>query len=250
MRVGANQETLSEVYYHPIGAAIRWAGLWRFRQEIAKALASHHSWQLPETLNCPRCAELRLHICRIYDAIFHGELPYGKNGITMNDKSLWDSPDLTVRHVDLKRWMLDHYPSQRPAFLFSRCERIAHPVISMEAAHALLVERETLKTQLEQCGRQLLALQEQQKKQGQSPSACTFCPLSDRAEATYLHIIGAMLTLMLGRSPAGTQYSSFNSQEAITSALIAHHGHLMGITERTLQGKFAQARRKLQSAVS
>jgi hypothetical protein len=186
---------------------------------------------------------------RIYDAIFHGDLPYGKNGITMNDESLWDSPELTIRHVDLKRWMLHHYPEQRPAFLFSRSERIAHPAITLEAGHALLVEREALKSQLEHCRRQLYALQAQQKKQG-PPPVCNFCPLSDRAEATYLHIIGAMLTLMLERSPSGTPYSSFKSQEAITSALIAYHGHLMGVTERTLQSKFAQARRKLKSAVS
>ncbi|WP_047526619.1 hypothetical protein [Pseudomonas sp. 11/12A] len=240
--------SLSQVYYRPIEAAIRWAGLLRFQHEIVAAIID--SRHLAVTLNCPRCDELRLYIDRIYDAIYHGELPYGQNGITIDDKSLWDSPDLTIRHVDLKRWMLNHYSGQRPAFLFSRGERIAHPVITLEAGNALLVEREALKSQLEQCRSQLRALQEQRKKHDQAPPACTLCPLSDRAEATYLHIIGAMLTLMLGRSPSGTPYSSFNSQEAIASALIAHHGHLMGITERTLQAKFAQARRKLQSAVS
>lgn len=242
--------SLSEVYYHPIGAAIRWAGLLRYQQEILTAVATSELRRLPETLDCPRCAELRLYTDRIYDGIYHGELPYGQNGITTDDKALWDSPALTVRHIDLKQWMLHYYPGQRPPFLFSRIERITHPVITMEAGHALLVEREALKSQLEQCHRQLHALQEQQKQQGQAPPACTLCPLSDRAEATYLHIIGAMLTLMLGRSPSGTPYSSFNSQEAVASALIAHHSHLMGITERTLQSKFAQARRKLQSAVS
>lgn len=240
--------SLSQVYYRPVEAAIRWAGLLRFQREILAAIAN--SRHLSATLNCPRCDELRLYTDRIFDAIFHGELPYGRNGITIEDKSLWDSPDLTIRHVDLKRWMLHHYPGQRPAFLFSRSERIAHPVITLEAGNALLVEREVLKSQLEQCRRQLHALQDQQKKQGQEPPTCTLCPLSDRAEATYLHIIGAMLTLMLGRTPSGTPYSSFNSQEAIASALIAHHGHLMGITDRTLQAKFAQARRKLQSPAS
>ncbi len=57
-----------------------------------------------------------------------------------------------------------------------------------------------------------------------------------------------MLALMLGRTPSGAPYSSFNSQDAIISALIAHHGNLMGVTERTLQAKFAQARRRLQAA--
>src|SRR3546814_7242306 len=56
-----------------------------------------------------------------------------------------------------------------------------------------------------------------------------------------------ILELMLGQSPSGTPYSSFNSQEAIATAMIAHHGELMGITDRTLQAKFAQARRKLRA---
>ncbi len=115
-------------------------------------------------------------------------------------------------------------------------------MITVESGHSLLIEREALKSQLEQCRRQLHGVQEQQKKQ--SP----LNPLSDRAETTYLNIIGAMLTLMLGRTPSGAPYSSFNSQDAIISALTACHSNLMGITERTLQTKFAQARRRLQSS--
>jgi len=243
--------SLSEVYYRPIDAAIRWAGLFRFKDDI---LAAARFGRLPARLECPRCNELRLCTDRIYDAIFHGELPYGLNGITINDASLLDSPDLTIRHVDLKRWMLRTYPGQRPTFLFSRHERIAHPMITVESGHSLLIEREALKSQLEQCRRQLHGVQEQQKKQSPlNPHNPTnplspLSPLSDRAETTYLNIIGAMLTLMLGRTPSGAPYSSFNSQDAIISALTACHSNLMGITERTLQTKFAQARRRLQSS--
>ena len=88
------RNSLSAVYYRPIDAAIRWAGLFRFREDI---LAGVRSRTLPATLDCPHCNELRLYSDRIYDAIFHGELPYGQNGITMHDESLWDSPDLTIR---------------------------------------------------------------------------------------------------------------------------------------------------------
>ena len=55
-----------------------------------------------------------------------------------------------------------------------------------------------------------------------------------------------MLTLMLGSSPAGTPYSAFNTQEAIIDALIAHYGHRLGISTRTLQGKFAAAKRSIK----
>ena len=169
----------------------------------------------------------------------------------MNDESLLDSHELTVRHLDLKHWMQTHYPGHRPAFLFSRIERIAHPVITLEAGQAMLVERQAMKAELELCRRELRNLKERHEellKQSGAIPACGQCSLSDRAEATYLHIIGSMLELMLSRSPSGKPHSCFSTQEAIVSALIAHRGGTMGITERTLNGKFASARRKLGSA--
>lgn len=242
---------VSKVYYRPIEAAIRWAGLLKHKKDILCLISSPR--HLPTALNFPGWAELRLCTERIYDAIFNGELPYGCNGITQNDKALWDSPDLTIRHLDLKRWMRDHYPEERPAFLFSRSERIAHPVITLETGQAMLVERQALKAELAQCRRQFQTLQEQHhvlSKQVGVISACNEGSLTDRAESTYQHIIGGMLDLMLGQSPAGSPYSCFRTQEAIVSALIAHHDGIMGITERTLNGKFAQARRRMRSLTS
>ena len=242
---------VSKVYYRPIEAAIRWAGLLKYKKDILRLISSPR--HLPMTLDCPGWAELRLCTERIHDAIFNGELPYGRNGITQNDKALWDSPDLTIRHLDLKRWMRDHYPEERPAFLFSRRERIAHPVITLETGQAMLVEREALKAELEHCRRQLQTLQEQHhilSKQSEVIPACNECSITDRSESTYQHIIGGMLDLMLSQSPAGTPYSCFRTQEAVVTALIAHHGGVMGISERTLHGKFAQARRKIRSSVS
>ena len=239
---------VSKVYYRPIEAAIRWAGLLKHKKEILRLI----SWpgHLPMTLDFPGWTELRLCTERIYDAIFNGELPYGCNGITQNDKALWDSPGLTIRHVDLKRWMRDQYPEHRPAFLFSRRERIAHPIITLETGQAMLVERKALKAELKQCRRQLEMLQKQHhvlSNQIEVTPACNKYSITNRAESTYQHIIGGMLDLMLGQSPAGTPYSCFKTQEAIVSALIAHHDGVMGITERTLNGKFAQARRRMRS---
>lgn len=207
---------------------------------------------MPLTLECPRWDELRLCTDRIYDAIINQELSYGRNGITLNDEALLESDDLTVRHVDLKRWMRMHYPEHRPAFLFSRSERIAHPVITLETGQALLVERQALKADLMQCRRQMQELQERYDgllKQSTVIPACNQCPISDRAETTYLNIIGGMLELMLSQSPSGVPYSSFRTQEAIVSAMVANHGGAMGITERTLNGKFASAKRNLRNAM-
>lgn len=238
----------SKVFYRPLEAAIRWAGLLRYEQAILAATSSPRN--LPDSLGCPRWEELRLCNERIYDGIINGELAFGKNGLTSNDISLLDSPDLTIRHIDLKRWMHTHYPEHRPSFLFCRSERIVHPFITVEAAHAMLVERLAMKVALERCHRQLNELQAQHDailRHSNAP-VCSPCSVSDRAEATYLHIIGGMLELMLGQSPAGVPYSCFRTQEAVVSALVAHHGGAMGIAERTLNGKFANARRRLRSA--
>ncbi|UTW12405.1 hypothetical protein [Marinobacterium rhizophilum] len=243
--------SLSQIFYRPIEAAIRWAGLLKYQHNILPEMTP--SRHLPERLDCPRWGELRLCTDRIYDAIVNGELPYGRDGITLNDPALWDSPDLTIRHIDLKRWMRDHYPEQRPRFLFSRRERLVHPAITLETGHAMLIERQALRVQLEHCRRDLRSIQElydSLSRQRETVSAPNQCPLSDRAESTYLHIIGSLLELMLGHSPSGVPYSSFKTQEAIVSALIANHSGIMGITERTLNGKFASARRKIRSAIS
>lgn len=70
-------------------------------------------------------------------------------------------------------------------------------------------------------------------------------PLSDRAETTYLNIIGAMLALMLGKSPAGKPQSIFDNQAAIIDALLGHYEGKPGISKRTLEDKFAAAKRSL-----
>ncbi len=70
-------------------------------------------------------------------------------------------------------------------------------------------------------------------------------PLTPKAETTYLNIIGGLLALMLGKSPAGKAQSVFDNQAAIISALLAHHANKPGIAQRTLEEKFAAAKRSL-----
>ena len=242
---------LSKVFYRPIEAAIRWAGLLRYKASILASIASPRC--LPQMLDCPRWNECRLYSERIYDGILNAELPFGKNGITLNDPDLVSSPDLTVRHVDLKRWMRTHYPEHRPGFLFSRGERMVHPFITIETGQAILLERLALQAALDHSRREMRELQQQHEvllKQSAVLLAPKQCVISDRAETTYLNIIGGMLTLMLSQSPSGVPYSSFKTQEAIVTALLAHYAGTMGISERTLNGKFANARKNVRSAAA
>lgn len=242
---------VSKIHYRPIEAAIRWIGLLRYENVILAAMEGPRAF--PAKLDCPRWSELRLRTELLYDAILNGDLPYGKEGITTNDPGLLDSFELTIRHVDLKSWMLRNFPSQRPAFLFTRSERNVHPTITFEAGQAMLVERAAMRAEICQYRAQLQYLEQRQDalvKQAAAIPSCEGCPSSDRSERTFLHIIGGLLYLMLGKSPGGKPYSCFKTQEAIIWALEAHFENVRGMTARTLQSKFAQAKRLLATTDS
>lgn len=227
-------------FYRPIEAAIRWSGLVRFESRILKVVGAR---SIPCPEDFPRWPMLRLNVERIFDAMRNGELPYGRAGITCDDPSSLDDPELTVRHVDLRAWMMRFYPSQKPAFLFDDIERQLHPAISVEAVQALLVDREALMTRLAAHQEELKSLRKELKRQAPSERA-----LPPRSETTYLNIVGGLLTLLLGKSPSGTPYSSFETMESVISALIAHHEGRPGISERTLWAKLAAAKRQVNAA--
>lgn len=227
-------------FYRPIEAAIRWSGLERFESRILEVVGTRN---IPSPEDFPRWPMLRLNVERIFDAMRNRELPYGRGGITCDDPSSLDDPQLTVRHVDLRAWMARFYPSQKPAFLFDDIERQLHPAISVEAVQALLADREVLRAQLADHQREIEALRKEIKRQG-APDRV----LGTRSETTYLNIVGGLLTLLLGKSPSGTPYSSFETMESVISALIAHHEGRPGISERTLWAKFAAAKRQVGAA--
>ena len=250
----------AKIYYRPIEAAIRWSGLLRFERRILATLGRR---PLPEATEFPRWPLLRLNTERVFDALAHCEMPYGKDGLVRDTQGLeLDDPSLTVRHVDLKAWMAHYYPGEKPAFLFDEVERALHPAVSLDTVGALLAEREVIKARLaeflsayETLRVEHEALRAEHDALLKQHAACSAdaeranTP-GPRSESTYLNIVGALLTLLLGKAPSGMPYSSFLTQEAIISAMVAHHGNAMGITERTLQAKFALARRNLQSTTS
>jgi gamma-glutamylcyclotransferase (GGCT)/AIG2-like uncharacterized protein YtfP len=236
----------ARVFYRPVDAAIRWCNLMAHEAQILEA-----AWRSPSTLHTafPQWPCLHLNTAKIFDAIIHGELPHGCLGMPIASEIPIDSAQLTIRHADLKLWMSRYYPDQRPAFLFEqpltqavainvgtylalqadRCA-LQLQVRNIEAAHQKLLD------QLEAVGLESENLNHLLKANG---------TVSDRSETAYLHIIGAMVSLILDHSPSGKPYSAFRSQAAIVDALIAHHKNLSGITKRTLDEKFAAGKRSL-----
>jgi hypothetical protein len=239
MPAARDQNPFRKVYYRTIEAAIRWSGLADREQSILHALGQRKRSTLDEFAGWPA---LRLNVERIHDAILNKELPYGLRGLTVRRTVSIRHPDLTVRHLDLKDWMIRCYPEERPDFLFSETERrMAHPALTAETLRALLDEREALKLQVSH-----LQAQHQSHRRASRSGAQDEIAITPRAETTYLHLIGGLRDLLLGTSPSGEPYSRFKTQEAIASALVAHFGGRLGVTERTIAGKFAAATKLLR----
>lgn len=241
----------AKTYYRPIEAAIRWCGLLRFEQRIVETLGQR---AMPEPDEFPRWPLLRLYVERIFDALTHGELAGGKAGIVLDsERPALDDPELIVRHVDLKGWMSHYYPGDRPEFLFDDIERALHPAVNVDTLHILLAEREATKVQLAELAQLHEALRAAHEALAKEHATRATDDehareLGLRSETTYLNIIGGLLTLLLGKSPSGTAYSSFRNMDAVVSALLAHHEGRPGLSERTLWSKLAQARRHLEAS--
>jgi hypothetical protein len=73
-------------------------------------------------------------------------------------------------------------------------------------------------------------------------------PINRREETTLLNITGALLSLLIGSTPAGKPQSVFRSQAAVIDAMLVTHAGKPGISARTLEEKFAEAKRSLSAS--
>lgn len=203
------------------------------------------------------CLEPR---CRVlHDAISSGQLPCTRE----NGKITADHVAPERRHIrreDLKDWIADQFPTDKPAFLFDEIERDTHTAISAESYRVLKAAHDAKEQKLAAANERIRELietkasveserdvfktaaaqLEAQLKQAGSPN--------ERAETTYLNIIGGLLSLMLGRSPDGKKISVYESQDAIISAMLGYHSGKPGIAARTMEDKFAAANRSIKAS--
>ena len=237
----------TKVFYRPIDAALRWCNLIRYETQIMQAI-----WSRPEELAIlfPQWPSLYATIEKIYDAVRNGDLPYGCLGISVPIGSYVEPYQLTIRHSDLRHWMQDNYPDQKPAFLFESGSS-AREKVSLGTFLALQAERDgllrdlgTLRhhhqdilVDLQTIGLERDDLKEIVKAHGQ---------LSERSEIAYQNIIGVLVDLMLDHSPAGKPLSVFKNQAAIVDAIVARHKDVSGLSKRTLDEKFAAAKRSIK----
>lgn len=239
----------AKVFYRPVDAAIRWCNLMAYETQILE-VASHSLTTLASAF--PQWPCLHANTEKIFDAIQHGELPYGCLGVSVAFGTPVDHLYLTVRHTDLKLWMSRFHPEQKPDFLFERA--VQDRAVSVNTYLALQADRDALQLKVKNLDTAYQKLLGELKAIGLERENIhslfkANSKVSDRSEAAYLHIIGAMVSLFLGNSPSGKPHSVFRSQAAIVDALTAHYKNLPGLSKRTLDEKFAAAKRSLSVVV-
>ncbi len=145
-------------FYHLAEAVIRWCGLLEHEAEILHAyLHAPHTFRSAY----PQWPCLHLNLEKLFDAVMNNDLPYGSLGVAVKAGIHVPPEFLTVRHADLRAWMVRHYPDQKPPFLFDEIERSTHTTISTETFHILQAERDALRVQLNELQTSLQSMQEQ-----------------------------------------------------------------------------------------
>ncbi|WP_225084819.1 hypothetical protein U1R68_09615 [Pectobacterium colocasium] len=195
---------------------------------------------------------LSLNHERVLDGLINGELRHSKRGVISSTPMDLNDPDLSIRHVDLKNWMMSYYPNEKPDFLFSPEERFSTTTININSVQILLAELEVMRIKNNHLEMQYNKIKDDYLSlQANCASAMlnsTQSALGERSESTYLTVIGALISLYNQHSPSGQAYTLFTSQDAVISALIAHYGDKRGISKSTLENKFAQAKRLLNNS--
>ena len=241
---------LEKPFYHPIEAAIRWCGLIEHEDRILEQLDGKF---MPEAHQFRQWPCLRANTAKIIDGMQHGDLPYGRDGKTVPKGEQVATHRQTVRHTDLKNWMSKHFPDQKPAFLFDEIERQTHAAYTAENFNLLRAERDAARSELERKQAQFQDLNSKYEGVlGERDSLKDIVEKmnnpGERAETTYLNIIGAFLDIVLGIDPKGEPYSSLKTQDSIISVMLGYHGGKPGISPRTLQDKFAAAKRSVNAS--
>ena len=241
--------TTEKLFYRPIDAAIRWCELTAYESLILDS-----TWDNSDYLNYafPEWPSLQTTVWKILDAIRNNEIPYGALGVTVTPGTPVDLRLLTIRHSDLKRWMLHYHPDQRPSFLFSQTAT-HQETVHYSTYLVLQADRDALQVQLKATEIQLQSLIDELKAAGLERESLRVIAengqqLSDHSKTSFLNVIGALVNTMLGSSQAGRKHSIFGSQAAIVDSITAHYGDVTGLGKRSLDEKFAAGRRSLAKA--
>lgn len=83
----------------------------------------------------------------------------------------------------------------------------------------------------------------------QENAASKKCDLGNpKADANLLRMVGALVSLLVGKTPSNIPNSAFHTQTAVIAALLDRYPHTPGLSPRNLEKVFAEANRALKDA--
>lgn len=132
-------------FYYPWEAAVRWCGLIDKESIVMINLEGANnipSRSIVAQLNSP-CLRTRAEV--IHHALENHRMPWCRDGKLCPPNDRPASARLSVLHEDLKRWIAENYPNEKPNFLFDEVERNTHNAITLEAYQTLDTENKRLK---------------------------------------------------------------------------------------------------------
>ncbi len=144
-------------------AAALWCGVSEdlLDQVLAEVTQISHSgfgrsvWKHPDA----PCVEPRSRA--IAEAIESGALPHGReDGEPLGEG---DYAAYERRHIfgrDLKKWMEEAFPNEKPAFLFDDIERDSHTAINADSYRSLRAERDALQRRVDKAVKEFVSLRE------------------------------------------------------------------------------------------
>lgn len=233
---------LEKPFYTPLEAAIRWCGLINYEEEILLRMALI-SGPVPPVGIFPQWPCLRVNVEKILYAMDNGELNHGRDGRPVADDDHVAIPKRTVTHSDLKAWIGERYPDQKPKFLFDDIERTTHSKITVESWQALQADRDALKTRVEKAEalyRDTWSKLEVKAKNWQEK----YEQAISEAKPSHLLTIAALLELQM---EAVAQARPARNQAAIITT-ITEKFKVHGLGKRNLDDIFADANRAMAEA--
>jgi len=236
--------------YHPIDAAILWCDLADHATEILQVEISHSGELLK---HFPQWPLLHFHVERIYEAIASGELlaTFLGGPVTLNDHA--ERVYWSIRRADLRAWSALNHPEDKPEFLFPK--NTDHlECVNLNAFLAVQAERDFYGREFEKMHQaydsvveELAAYKRQEHEFAVQLDAIG--PASEASATIHHTIIGALLALMLDKPNGGQPRSIYKTQSAVVEAITTLFPGTTGLSKRTLDRKFAHARRLFAQAL-
>lgn len=151
----------------------------------------------------------------------------------------------------LKEWIEKEFPNEKPEFLFSDPERDTY-AINSKAYQTLKAENDHLKQQNKEVNIDNTSLQEENKALRDEckllkEASLQAGVLDENSETTYFRIIAVLLRYIKGDMQGVEQHPSYSSEDQLMEAILANFSGIDGISKRTFQRKFPEAKRSLPS---